>query len=335
MIRNRATAAIVLGGALLATGGRARADDPAVPIGRQIADLEFVDIRSLPRCLADFGPKCAFVLVFISTTCPLVRRYLPELDRLERQFRGRGVQFLALDVGDDSIAAIAALALEHGVEFPFGKDRGAACARALGARRTPEVAVLDGERRLRYRGRIDDQYRLGGARPAPARRELREALEDLLGGREVAVPQTPVDGCLIPRAAAPRHAGRVTFAEHVAPLLAEHCQGCHRPGGDAPFPLQTFRQVADLGETIAEVVQPAADAPLVRQLRSRPIRQRPRPGGSGACDDPSLGPGRDARGRPRGLAPAEARAARALEDRRARPGPPDGRPPFHPRPRRD
>src|SRR5437868_2080124 len=138
---------------------------------------------------------------------------------LERQFRGRGVQFLALDVGDDSIAEIAALALEHGIEFPFGKDRGAACARALGARRTPEVAVLDGERRLRYRGRIDDQYRLGGAVPAPTKTDLRDALEAILAGKEITSATTPIDGCPITVTAPSAPAGPITFAEHIAPIL--------------------------------------------------------------------------------------------------------------------
>ena len=29
----------------------------------------------------------------------------------------------------------------------------------------------------------------------------------------------------------------VTFSQHVAPLLQQHCQECHRPGGGAPFTL--------------------------------------------------------------------------------------------------
>src|SRR5207253_6648887 len=107
---------------------------------------------------------------------------------------------------EDSVVAMATQAVQHGVDFPFVKDVGGACARALGVRRTPEVVVLDGERRLRYRGRIDDRYRLGGTRPAPTRRDLKEALDAVLAGREVTVTETEVDGCPItfPKARKPR-----------------------------------------------------------------------------------------------------------------------------------
>ena len=48
--------------------------------------------------------------------------------------------------------------------FLSSKDFGGACGRSLGVKRTPEVVVIDSEKHLRYRGRIDDQYRLGGVR---------------------------------------------------------------------------------------------------------------------------------------------------------------------------
>ncbi|MGL4549627.1 MAG: redoxin family protein, partial [Gemmataceae bacterium] len=100
--------------------------------------LTFKDIRFLTRSLDDFPHARAYVLAFTSTSCPLVGRYLPGLSRMEKAYRGRGVQFLAVNVGaDDSIAAMAAHAVEHGVAFPSVKDGGAACAAALGVTRTP------------------------------------------------------------------------------------------------------------------------------------------------------------------------------------------------------
>ena len=179
---------------------RVHADEKASRFGAKIANLTFKDTRYLPRSLADFGPKRAFVVVFTTTGCPLVERYLPVLQKLETAYRGQDVQFLAVNVGaDDSILAVATQAVEHEIEFPFVKDAEGRWPPALGVTRTPEVVVLDGERRLRYRGRIDDQYRLGGNRAAPTRRDLQEALEQVLAGKEVTVPDTPVDGCLITR----------------------------------------------------------------------------------------------------------------------------------------
>src|SRR5262249_54266912 len=244
--------AVVMGLALI--GAAAAADKPA-PIGARIANLTFKDIRYLPRSLDDFEQPQAFVLVFTNTSCPLVQQYFPTLKALDKEFRDQGVQFLAVNVGaDDTILTMSAQAVKYGVEFPFVKDIDGSCIKALGVKRTPEVVVLDRERRLRYRGRIDDQHRLGGARAAATRDDLKEALAAVLVGREVAVKETPVDGCLITLPKPDPPAKPVTYAEHVAPILHKHCVECHRPNTTAPFILTTYKAAAAQADMIAEVV---------------------------------------------------------------------------------
>jgi thiol-disulfide isomerase/thioredoxin len=234
---------------------RAAASDKAIRIGEPIANLTFKDIHYLPRSLDDFSDKKAFVLVFTTTSCPIVQQYWPALKELEKDYRAKGVQFLAVNVGaDDSIVAMASQAVRYDVDLPFVKDIEGKCAQALGVRRTPEVVVLDEQHTLRYRGRIDDQYRLGGTRAAATRRDLKEAIAAVLAGRDVAVKETPVDGCLITLPEAPQPKTEVTFAEHIAPILQKHCQECHRPDTAAPFSLITYKQVAARADMIAEVV---------------------------------------------------------------------------------
>src|SRR5262249_46170775 len=178
---------------VLLGAGTAPADQ--VKIGAKIDDLRFKDIRFLARSLADFGDKKAFVLVFVDSDCPLAQKYLPVLDRLERGYRDKGVQFIAVNSGlHDTITVMAAQAVEFGVEFPFVKDADCRVADALGVTRTPEVAVLDGKRVLRYRGRIDDQYRPGGQRAEPSRHDLVQAIDVILAGKAVEIATTPVDG---------------------------------------------------------------------------------------------------------------------------------------------
>jgi thiol-disulfide isomerase/thioredoxin len=238
-------------GVVLLTTGTGRTQD-AARIGERVGKLGFTDIRYLPRTLDDFGDRKAFVLVFTNTSCPLAKRYLPTLRALARAHKD--VQFVALDAAEeDSIVAIATQAVQHDVEFPFVKDDGATCARALGVRRTPEVVVLDAEKRLRYRGRIDDQYRLSGSRAAPSSNDLHEALEAVLASRPVRNAETTVDGCPI-TFPMPRKPRDMTFAEHVAPILEKHCWQCHRAGGSAPFALTSFKQAAARAEAVAEVV---------------------------------------------------------------------------------
>ncbi|MBI1831843.1 MAG: redoxin family protein, partial [Planctomycetes bacterium] len=223
-------------------------------VGDRIDKVKFTDIRYLPRTLADFGKKKAYVLVFTNTSCPLAKRYLPVLQTLANEYSGKDVQFIGVNSADeDSIISMATQAVQHQVDFPFVKDFGASCARRLGVRRTPEAVVLDGDKTLRYRGRIDDQYRLGGVRKEATRHDLKDALDAVLAGRKVAVAETEVDGCPI-TFAKERKTPEVTFAEQVAPVLQKHCWQCHHVGGSAPFALTTFKQASARAEAIGEVV---------------------------------------------------------------------------------
>lgn len=230
-------------------------------IGERVARFEFQDTWYLPRSLDDFNaktfptPRRAFVLVFTNTTCPLVQRYWPRLKELEAKYRDQGVQFIAVNVGgEDSILDIAAQGVEYEIPFPLVKDVDGQCVLACGVDRTPEVAVIDAERKLCYRGRIDNQIRFGGNSAGAVRHELQEAIEDLLAERPIAVTETPVDGCRITQLVERKHNAALTYHEQIAPLMAKHCTECHQADTAAPFALQTYDEVAANAEMIAEVV---------------------------------------------------------------------------------
>lgn len=236
------------------------ADAPAtnVPLGSPVGLLRFKDIRFLERSLSDFPDRSAFVIMCANTTCPLVQRYLPVLKDLEQRYRDRGVQFLLLNVGTgDTIREMAAHALDNAIPFPAVKDVDFASVRALGVTRTPECVVLDANRMLCYRGRIDDQYRLGGARPAPTRNDLEIAIQEVLAGKktDLSVSETPVDGCLITVATEEKTDKGITYHQDVAPLLRTHCADCHQPGTEAPFSLLTYDDATAQGDMLAEVIR--------------------------------------------------------------------------------
>ena len=122
-----------------------------IRIGQIVPDLEFKDTRFLPRQLSEFGERPAYVIVFLNTTCPIAQRYLPKLKRLQEEFAD--VQFVGINVGGtDTIREIATQAVTFDMPFPFVKDTDGSCAATLGATRTPEVAVLNKNRKLVYRG---------------------------------------------------------------------------------------------------------------------------------------------------------------------------------------
>ncbi|MBQ0876304.1 redoxin domain-containing protein, partial [Acinetobacter baumannii] len=138
---------------------------------------------------------------------------------------------------------LAAYAQRHGVAFPLLKDLDNKVADALGARRTPEVFVLDRERVVRYHGRIDDQHQPGIQGNRVARHDLREALVELVAGEPISTPETPITGCLIGRVnrrAEPPRAEPVVWSKQISRIFQERCQECHRPGEIGPFPLLTY-----------------------------------------------------------------------------------------------
>jgi thiol-disulfide isomerase/thioredoxin len=223
--------------------------------GAAVSDFTLPDIHRRPRSLAGFKDKKAFVIVFVGTECPLANLYIPTLIELHKEYAGKGVQFLAINANmHDPFARVSAHAQERNVPFPVLKDFDQYAADALGARRTPEAFLLDAKRVIRYHGRIDDQYGIGYQRAAPARHDLRQALDELLAGKPVQTPTTEIPGCLIARAKKPRVTGEVTYAKQVSRILQKRCQECHRPGQIGPFALLTYEDARAWADTIHEVV---------------------------------------------------------------------------------
>ena len=229
-------------------------------------DFALSDSHGTTHRLSDLSDSSIVVVVFVGVDCPLVRLYAPRLAELAAEYAPRGVAYLAVDSNrQDSPAALSEFADKFRLGFPLLHDPAQTVADQFGAERTPEVFVLDAQRRIRYRGRVDDQYGfdrgdgktppINYQRPAPERHDLREALDEILAGGAVSVPRTEAPGCLIGRVREPDPASPVTWARDVAPIFERRCRDCHRPGQIGPFALETFDQAAGWAEMIAEVVR--------------------------------------------------------------------------------
>ncbi|HZV07114.1 MAG TPA: redoxin domain-containing protein [Gemmataceae bacterium] len=226
------------------------------PSGKPIPSFKLRDYRGAWHSLDDCKDKKFVVVAFLGTECPLANRYAGRLTELAKEFEPKGVAFLGIISNQqDSISKIADLVKEQKVTFPLLKDVGNTVADRFEASRTPEVFVLDGKRIVRYRGRIDDQFGIGYARPKPTRRDLAAALEELLEGKAVSQPVTEVEGCRIGRVKRPSSETTVTYTKHIAPLLRKHCVTCHHTGSLAPFALTSYGDAAGWSETIQEVIE--------------------------------------------------------------------------------
>lgn len=227
-------------------------------IGSKIESIKFKDIRGVPRDLLELGPHRAYVFVFVTSDCPIVKKSMPKLLDLYREYQPKDVLFVSVNVGvNDTLRDMASQAIDHEAPWAFVKDYDAQAAGILGVTRTPEVAVLDAEHRLVYRGRIDDQIRLGGVKPKASREDLKEAIEDLLADRPIRIPETTADGCAIPKSdsrSGPIES-ELNYQEHIAPIVHSACTTCHRPGTAAPFSLLTHQDVLAHAEMIQEVIR--------------------------------------------------------------------------------
>ena len=179
---------------------------------------------------------------------------------MAKQYASQGVVFVGIDANrQDAATEIASYARQHGVEFPILKDLNQAVADKLAATRTPEVIVLDRSRTIRYRGRVDDQYGLvknaNFRRQEPTRRDLAEALDEIIAGKTVTQPTTEVSGCLIGRDLKPSSASEVTYTKHISRILNANCVFCHRQGQIAPFTLTSYEDAAGWAGMIEEVTQ--------------------------------------------------------------------------------
>jgi len=227
----------------------------AAEIGDTIELPEFKDIRYLPRTIQDFPEHDYYVLYFLSNTCPLAQRYMGVMNEIEAEYAAKGVQFIGVNVSPaDTIRDMAQHALEYEAYYPMVKDTDGDCAKALGITRTPEIAILDSDMVLRYRGRINDQFRLGGVRPKVSRHDLKLALDQLIAGEEVGQPLTKAEGCSLTFPSVPEPIEEITYSEHIAPILQNNCLQCHHPKGGAPFSLNTYNKVAARADMIEEVV---------------------------------------------------------------------------------
>ncbi|HVX63080.1 MAG TPA: redoxin domain-containing protein [Pirellulales bacterium] len=226
------------------------------PAEQVIADFELRDVWGKQHKLSDYAEADVIVVAFLGTECPLAKLYGPRLEQLAQEFAGRKVQVLGIDANQqDSIAEMAAYARTHGLLFPLLKDVGNEVADRFGALRTPEAFVLDGKRRVVYRGRIDDQFGIDFAREKPRKHFLKEALEDQLAGREIRRPQTEPVGCFIGRVRKPDETSKITWSNQISRLFQKHCVECHREGDIGPFSLTEYDQLAGWGPTIEEVIQ--------------------------------------------------------------------------------
>ena len=137
------------------------------------------------------------VVIFTCNHCPYALAWHDRIADAARDYPN--VRFLAINPNDaeryprDSLEAMRERAEREDWPMPYLHDESQDVARAFGAKTTPDVFVLDAEGRLRYRGAPDSDHN----DPTLNAVWLREALDALLAGDEIARPETAPVGCSV------------------------------------------------------------------------------------------------------------------------------------------
>lgn len=186
MIRHVIGSLLFIGTALAASGSFAAnklsIGDPA-PLWSGIVGTD-----DKPHSLADYKDAKAVVLVFTCNHCPVATAYQERLVALQKDYKDKGVQVIAISVSKgsaDDLDAMKQRAESAGFNFPYLYDPTQQAGRNYGATCTPHAFVFDKDRKLAYVGAIDDDMHADKVQ----KQYIRTALESLLEGK---TPQTPV-----------------------------------------------------------------------------------------------------------------------------------------------
>ncbi|QDT07750.1 hypothetical protein K227x_61780 [Rubripirellula lacrimiformis] len=226
-------------------------------VGKRVADATLTDLAGRPHSLGKLADQNrAVVIAMTSSSCPLSRKYLPTLVELSKQYGDDIAWVIVNPIATDQPDEMQAAAQQFDPDVIYGHDRDGKFAAGIGALTTTDVIVLDRSQTILYHGAIDDQYGFGYSIAAPRHRYLADALSAINQGQNPTVAATKAPGCTLshdPQASAT--ASDLTYHNRISRITQQHCVGCHRDGGVAPFPLVTFDDVSAHAAMIQQVVQ--------------------------------------------------------------------------------
>ena len=220
-----------------------------VPVGTKLPAVSFTTLDGKTHNLDILTKHRPVVITFLATECPVAQRYTTRLKRLHAEFPTH--TFIAIYPNEnDSVDEVKAHVAKAEYTFHVVKDTTGKLARTFGATMTPQTFVVDTQRTLQYRGAIDDNR----YETRVKRHYLQDALIATRDSTPVPVQETTSFGCTIhfPETALP---DKVTYSEHIAPILQKQCQACHRQGEVAPFTLADYSDAKAWATEIAEYTQ--------------------------------------------------------------------------------
>jgi len=167
-------------------------------IGSIAPDFNLPGVDGKSYSLESFKDKKAFVIIFSCNHCPYVQAYEERIKNIQTDYPAIGLAAInpndSDQYEDDSFENMKVRAEKKGFNFPYLRDEEQTTAKAYGASHTPEIFLFDKERKLVFHGKIDDNWK---DESKVNSRYLKDAIEELLAGKEISVPETFTIGCTV------------------------------------------------------------------------------------------------------------------------------------------
>jgi peroxiredoxin len=169
-------------------------------VGHEAPDFRLPDTDGDTHSLSEGNGWPATVVVFTCNHCPYALAWHDRIVHAARDYAERGVRFLAVNPNDaerypaDSLEAMRErVQSDGGWPLPYLRDEEQEVARAYDAKTTPDVFVVDADRRVRYRGAPDADHQ----DPSQNAAWLRGGVDAVLEDRDPDPAETEPVGCSV------------------------------------------------------------------------------------------------------------------------------------------
>lgn len=172
-----------------------------LPLGTDAPAFSLPDTTGKSVSLEDLGPAPATLVIFMCNHCPFVKHLIDPLVELVKEYQVKGLVAVAVNSNDvanypdDRPELMTQESEQRGFTFPYLFDADQSVAKAYQAACTPDFYVFDANRKLAYRGQMDDSRPDSGL-PVTGT-DLRNALDAVLAGKSPDAEQQPSLGCNI------------------------------------------------------------------------------------------------------------------------------------------
>jgi len=206
----------------------------------RVGDFTLLDHNGDGHSMSWYDDHDAVVFLTQANRCDSAREAASAFDTIRTRYADANFRFMMLNAeGSRDRGAVSAAAAEYGTDLPILMDESQTTSQAMEINQAGEVIVYDPKSfSIKYRGPVENY--------------LAAALDQIAAGDEVSNPEVPVSGCEI--AYEMTKEASISYADEVAPILADNCATCHRENGIAPFAMNSHQSVQGWSPMIREVV---------------------------------------------------------------------------------